>query len=439
LLEDPKLINSQFETLIKLKKLGFRVNPHFALCKNLDEVFFQIESWKRKRRSLDFDADGLVIKVNALSQQDILGATSKHLKWAIAYKYPAEQAITQVEDILLQVGRTGAITPIAKLKPIKLSGSVVARATLHNEDEIKRKDIRIDDWVVIEKGGEIIPKVNKVLANKRSGKERIFVMPPKCPVCGASIFRPEGEAVARCASATCPAQLKEKLRHFASRKAMDINHLGVQLIDQLVEKGLVKDFADLYGLSLEVVSSLERMGEKSANNLLKAINKSKQSGCNRLLYALGIRFVGERAAYLLTKRFSSIDQLKLAGREEIENLHEIGPKVSESIIQFFAEKKNIHVVNKLKQSGVNMQTIQRKNQKYLLEGKQFALTGALSSFTRNEAKELIINAGGRVTSSITKNTDYLLAGEKPGSKFEKAQSLGIKIIDEKTLKGMVNF
>jgi DNA ligase (NAD+) len=264
-------------------------------------------------------------------------------------------------------------------------------------------------------------------------------MSSKCPACGASIFRPEGEAVARCTSATCPAQLKEKLRHFASRKAMDINHLGAQLIDQLVEKGLVNDFADLYGLSLEVVSSLERMGEKSANNLLNAINKSKQSGFKRLLYALGIRFVGERASYLLTKNFSSIDQLNSASKEEIENLHEIGPKVSESIIQFFSEKKNIHVVEKLKQWGVNMKTIERKNQKDLLEGKQFALTGALSSFTRDEAKELIINAGGRVTSSITKNTDYLLAGGKPGSKFEKAQSLGIKIIDEKTLKEMVNF
>ncbi len=436
--ENNTLFNTHFKALKALKTLGFRVNPNIALCKNLNEVFRQIDKWQEKRRSLNYDVDGLVVKVNAFSQQNILGATSKHPRWAIAYKYPAEQATTLVEDIVVQVGRTGSLTPVAKLKPVTLSGSTVARATLHNEDEIKRKDIRIGDMVAIEKGGEIIPKVLRVLFEKRSGNEKIFSMPKKCPVCNAGVYRPKGEAVLRCTGTACPAQLKERLQHFASRKAMDINHLGSQLIDQLVEKGMIKNFADLYLLKQKDVAGLERMGEKSAKNLIDAINKSKKAGFNRLLFALGMRHVGERAAYLLSNNFSSINELKSASKEKIESIHEIGQKVSESIVYFFAEKKNVQVVNKLEKLGVNMKSIQNKNQKDLLQGKQFVLTGTLTKYSRDEVKELIINAGGRVTSSVTKNTDYVLVGEKPGSKYEKAKTLNIKIIDERTFEKMLD-
>jgi len=428
--ENNTLFNTHFEALKALKSLGFRVNPNIALCKNLNEVFRQIDKWQGKRRSLNYDVDGLVVKVNAFSQQNVLGATSKHPRWAIAYKYPAEQATTKVEDIMVQVGRTGSLTPVAKLKPVILSGSTVARATLHNEDEIKRKDIRIGDMVAIEKGGEIIPKVLRVFLKKRSGNEKVFSMPKKCPVCNAGVYRPEGEAVLRCSGTSCPAQLKERLQHFASRKAMDINHLGSQIINQLVEKGMIKNFADLYLLKQKDVAGLERMGEKSAKNLIEAINKSKKAGFNRLLFSFGMRYVGERAAYLLSNNFSSIKELKSASKEKIESIHEIGPKVSESIVYFFAEKKNIEVVNKLEKLGVNMESIQNKKQKYLLQGKQFVLTGTLTKYSRDEAKELIINAGGQVTSSVTKNTDYVLVGEKPGSKYEKAKALNIKIINE---------
>ena len=428
--ENNTLFNTHFEALKALKSLGFRVNPNIALCENLNEVFRQIDKWQGKRRSLNYDVDGLVVKVNAFSQQNVLGATSKHPRWAIAYKYPAEQATTKVEDIMVQVGRTGSLTPVAKLKPVILSGSTVARATLHNEDEIKRKDIRIGDMVAIEKGGEIIPKVLRVFLKKRSGNEKVFSMPKKCPVCNAGVYRPEGEAVLRCSGTSCPAQLKERLQHFASRKAMDINHLGSQIINQLVEKGMIKNFADLYLLKQKDVAGLERMGEKSAKNLIEAINKSKKAGFNRLLFSFGMRYVGERAAYLLSNNFSSIKELKSASKEKIESIHEIGPKVSESIVYFFAEKKNIEVVNKLEKLGVNMESIQNKKQQYLLQGKQFVLTGTLTKYSRDEAKELIINAGGQVTSSVTKNTDYVLVGEKPGSKYEKAKALNIKIINE---------
>ena len=438
LLDDKTLFSTHYESLKTLKTLGFRINPNTTFCKSLDKVFRQIELWQKKKSSLNYDVDGLVIKINAFSQQDILGATSKHPRWAIAYKYPAEQAITEVENITVQVGRTGSLTPVAKLKPVIISGSTVARATLHNEDEIKRKDIRIGDTIVIEKGGEIIPKVLRVLFDKRTGEEKVFSMPQKCPACNAGVYRPIGEAVTRCTGATCPAQLKERLQHFASRKAMDIDHLGTQIIDQLVKKGMVKNFADLYLLSEKKVADLERMGEKSARNLLEAIDKSKKAGFNKLLYGLGMRHVGERAAYLLSNSFSSMDELKSAPKDKIESIHEIGPKVSESIIYFFAEKKNMQIIDKLKGLGVNMESVKSNEQKDLLQGKQFVLTGTLKKYSRNEAKELIINAGGRVTSSVTKNTDYVLAGKKPGSKHEKAKTLNIKIIDEKILKKMLD-
>ena len=432
--ENNRLFNTHFEALKMLKTLGFRVNPNIALCKNLNEVFRQIDKWQEKRRSLNYDVDGLVVKVNAFSQQYVLGATSKHPRWAIAYKYPAEQTTTQVEDIMVQVGRTGSLTPVAKLKPVTLSGSTVARATLHNEGEIKRKDIRIGDIIAVEKGGEIIPKVLRVLFEKRSGKEKIFFMPKKCPVCSAGVYRPEGEAVLRCTGTACPAQLKERLQHFSSRKAMDINHLGSQLIGQLVEKRMIKNFADLYLLKQKDVADLERMGEKSAKNLIEAINKSKKAGFNRLLFAIGMRHVGERAAYLLSNNFSSIKELKSASKEKIASIHEIGPKVCESIFYFFAEKKNVQVMNRLEKLGVNMESIQNKKQKDLLQGKQFVLTGTLTKYSRDEVKELIINAGGRVTSSVTKNTDYVLVGEKPGSKYEKAKTLNINIINEEAFE-----
>ncbi len=437
ILEDPTSINSHFEALKELKHLGFKVNPNIFLCKNLDEIFQQIKEWDKKRGALGYDVDGLVIKVNRCTHQNNLGATSKHPRWAIAYKYQAEQATTTIKEIKVQVGRTGSLTPVANLEPVILSGSTVARATLHNEDEIKRKDIRVGDKVIIEKGGEIIPKVVKVLDKKRTGNETLFSMPKNCPACGAGVYRPEGEIISRCSGTACPAQLKERLQHFSSRKAMDIDHLGSQLIEQLVEKGLVKDFADLYQLKKEDLASLERMGEKSAKNLIEAIIKSKKADFKKLLFALGMRHVGERSAYLLASNFSSIEELKSASKETIENIYEMGPKASESVVRFFSEKKNIQVIRKLKQAGVNLETTQGKKQTKSLAGKQFVLTGTLETLSRDEAKELITSSGGRVTSSVTGKTDYLLVGEKPGSKLETAKSLGIKIIDEKALHKML--
>jgi DNA ligase (NAD+) len=375
--------------------------------------------------------------------QDEFGATTKAPRWAIAYKYPARQATTQVQSIVVQVGRTGALTPVANLQPVLLAGTTVARATLHNEDEIKRLDVRIGDWVLIEKSGEIIPKVLKVIESRRTGDEQSFRMPKKCPVCGGVISRPEGEAVSRCVAADCPAQLKARILHFASRRAMRIEGLGEALVEQLVQKQMLRDVGDLYKLSLEDVAALERMAEKSAANLLAQIEASKSRDLPQLVYGLGIRHVGERTAMILARYAGSLARLAEASVEELDAIHEIGLTVAESVRDWFDDAGNLALCQRLREAGVSTQLERSASaagdvNAEAFAGKQFVLTGKLTSLTRDEARALIETRGGRVTSTVSKKTDYVIAGEDAGSKLEKAQALGLNIIDEAMLLKMVH-
>ncbi len=434
-LEGPAF-KSHLEMLERLKEFGLRTNPTTRLCRSFDDVLEMTDEWQEKQATLDYDIDGLVVKVNSLAAQNKLGSTNKHPRWAAAFKYEAEEAETVVEDIHVQVGRTGAITPVAELTPVFVSGSTVSRATLHNEDEIKRLDVRVGDRVVIIKAGEIIPKVVRVLDKDRKGRKPEFKMPKTCPECDSIIERPEGEAVWRCVNATCPAQLKERLLHFASRNAMDIDHLGTAIVDQLVDTDKVKSFYELYDLKLENVSSLERMAEKSGKNLIDAIEKSKQAGLARLVFGLGIRHVGQRVAQVLAQTYGSMDALSKAPYEDLEAIDEIGPRIAESIREFFGEKHNKKELCKLKQHGLVM-TQEQKTGGGNLSGKQFVLTGTLENLTRDEAKRKIVDAGGRVTSSVSAKTDYVVAGADPGSKLTKAQKLGVAILTEQEFQKLI--
>jgi DNA ligase (NAD+) len=427
---------THFDMLGKLNKMGLRINPNTRLCQSFDDIQKMIDEWQEKQATLDYDVDGLVVKVNSLAAQNKLGSTNKHPRWAAAFKYEAEEAETVVEKIDVQVGRTGAITPVAELTPVLVSGSTVSRATLHNEDEIARLDVRVGDRVVIIKAGEIIPKVVRVLETKGKKRKPPFKMPTKCPECDSIIERPEGEAVWRCVNAACPAQLKERLLHFASRNAMDIDHLGTAIVDQLVDTGKVKSFFELYDLKLEDVSTLERMAEKSGQNLIDAIEKSKQAGLARLVFGLGIRHVGQRVAQVLAQTYGSMDALSKAPYEDLEAIDEIGPRIAESIREFFGEKHNKKELCKLKQHKLVM-TQEQKAGGGNLSGKQFVLTGTLESLTRDEAKRKIVDAGGRVTSSVSAKTDYVVAGTDPGSKLTKAQKLDVAILNEKEFQRLV--
>ncbi|MCD6231864.1 NAD-dependent DNA ligase LigA [Candidatus Aerophobetes bacterium] len=431
--------STHWECLKILRDWGFRVSSNIKLCKDIKEVIDYWNFWVKRREELDYDVDGVVIKVNSLSQQSRLGATSKSPRWATAYKFPATEATTRIRNIIVQVGRTGALTPVAILEPTLLSGTVVKRATLHNEDEIRRKDIRIGDTVIIEKGGDIIPQVVKVVESKRTGKEKKFSMPKKCPVCGANVMRLEGEAVARCIGSACPAQLKERIAHYAQRTAMDIEGLGNKLIEQLVDKKIVKDITDLYRLDLSLLSSLERMGKKSSQNLLSQIEESKKRPLSRLIFALGIRYVGRRGARILSEHFSSIEELSKASSEELEAIPEIGPRTARSIVLFFQEERNRKLLKKLKEYGVKMgeERGKKKVEKTLLSEKKFVFTGALKHYTREQAKELVESLGGRVVSSVSKRVDYVVAGKDPGSKYEKAKKLGVKILSEEGFENLI--
>jgi DNA ligase (NAD+) len=426
------------EVLNYLKKIGFKVNPHTKLCQDIGEAINYCLQWIEKKEELDYEIDGMVIKVDSLRMREELGSTTRSPRWAIANKFPAQQVTTKVRDIIVQVGRTGALTPVAILDPIRISGSVVQRATLHNEDEIKRKDVRIGDIVLVQKAGEVIPEVVKVIIEKRTGKEKEFVMPAQCPVCGAKVFRTEGEVVSRCNSLTCPAQIKERIRHFASRNAMDIEGLGPAIIDQLVEKDLIKDISDLYFLKRDDLISLERMAEKSADNLLDAIKTSKKKSLANLIYGLGIRYVGVHTSEVITRYYPTLDKFKKVSLEELIEIKEIGPKIAESIILFFKEKENLAIIERLRRAGLNFdqeEEIKRKEKEtHILDGKQFVLTGTLKDFTRTQAKEIISELGGRVTGSVSKKTDYVVAGEDPGSKYQKAQKLSVPIISEEEFK-----
>ena len=422
---------SHWESLQALKEMGFKVNSHTLKFPTIGEAVDYCNLWTEKRDEVDYEIDGVVVKVNSIAQQVELGATTKSPRWAISYKFPARQATSKIEDIIVQVGRTGALTPVAVLTPTPLSGTVISRATLHNEDEIRRKDIRIGDTVLIERAGDVIPAVVMVIEEKRTGQEKEFKMPEKCPVCNSDVFRPEGEAVTRCINPACPAQIKEHLHHFASRNAMDIEGLGPSIIDQLVDKGLVQNVSGLYFLKAEDLSALERMGGKSAENLIAALESSKDNALARLVFALGIRHVGIRAAEILAEQYSSMDALAKAAVEELEQIDEIGPKIAQSVAQFFQQEGNLSIIGRLREAGVKMSEERIQGDEELpLQGKTFVLTGTLQNMTRSEAAEAIKNAGGKVASSVSKNTDYVVVGESPGSKYDRAQKLGITILNE---------
>jgi DNA ligase (NAD+) len=423
---------THWELLQALKDWGFKVNPHIKLVRGIVSAVDYCLSWQEQRQELPYPIDGLVIKVNDLSLQNALGSTAKSPRWAIAYKFPAEQAQTRLKEIQVTVGRTGVLTPTAVFDPpVKLAGTTVSRAVLHNEDIIRVRDIRVGDIVRVEKAGDIIPEVIGPVPEYRTGEERVFVMPPNCPACGAEVVKLPGEVAWRCPNVSCPARLRESLLHFGSRAAMDIDGLGPAIVDQLLENGLVKNVADLYSLREEDLVQLPRMGAKSAANLIAAIAKSKSRSLDKVIFALGIRYVGATAAKALAGHFASMEELVTASKEELLSIAGIGDKVATSIRDFFQEERNLDAIKRLAEAGVNMVGFrQRTSTEGNLAGKTFVLTGTLSSFTRSQAQQAIEERGGKVTSSVSRHTDYVVAGESPGSKLERAQALGVKVLTE---------
>lgn len=435
-----KMFETHWENFEWLKQNGFNVNPNRALCVNFDQLTEFVNEMESIRDSLDYDIDGVVVKVNSTSLQQEFGATTKAPRWAIAYKYPARKATTKLLAITVQVGRTGALTPVANLEPVLLAGTTVARASLHNEDEIKRLGIRIGDTVEIEKSGEIIPQVLGVVESKRDGSETEFEFPSKCPVCDWDAVRPDGEAVRRCTNPDCPAKNKARIQYFASRKAMDIEGLGEVLVETLVDRGMVRDVADLYLLTVDQIAGLDRMAEKSGTNLIDQIAASKTRGLQRLLYGIDIRHVGERYAKILAKHFRGIDRLAGASVEELDDIPEIGLAVAESVHDWFRDAKNIDLIDRLRAAGVQMEmdaaSTAALDERFV--GKTFVLTGKLENYTRDEAAKLIEDRGGRVSSSVSKKTDYVVAGEDAGSKLTKAESLGVAILNEEEFRAMIS-
>jgi len=427
----------QSKAMDALELAGFKVNPNRKLAKNLEEVWKFIQSWEAKRESLPYEIDGIVVKVDRTAWQRELGFTGKAPRWAIAYKYAARGGVTQIEDILVQVGRTGKLTPVAALKPVPIGGTTVSRATLHNMDEIERLGVKIGDWVEVERGGDVIPKVVKVVEdNEHPRGHKQFEMPEHCPVCGGNVVRTPGEVDHRCVNANCPAKLQGTILHFASRHVMDIDGLGEALVNQLTERGLVKNVADLYKLTKDGLLQLERMGEKSAENVLAEIEASKSLPLERVIYGLGIRFVGERTAQFLAEHFGALDAIINASAEELEEVNEVGPRIAESIVEFFADEHNRKLVSDLRKAGLTF-TGQKKEKGTKLSGKTFVLTGTLARHTRDEAKKMIEDAGGRVSGSVSKKTDYVVAGSDAGSKLDKARELGVSVIGEEELEGLV--
>jgi DNA ligase (NAD+) len=428
-------IDSHSAALDYLQQLGFKTNPERRRCANIDEVIQFVNEWHEKRPHLPYEIDGIVVKVDSFEQQEQLGATAKSPRWAIAYKFPAEEVVTKLIGIELSVGRTGVVTPTAILEPVRVAGTTVQRATLHNEDFIREKDIRIGDSVIIKKAGDIIPEVVNVVPDRRTGEEVPFVMPTHCPECGSELVRFDGEVALRCINPKCPAQIREGLIHFVSRQAMNIEGLGEKVISQLFREGLIHDVADLYRLTKEQLIRLERMGEKSATNLLRAIEASKQNSLERLLFGLGIRHVGAKAAKVLAEHFGTMDRLQTATKEELMAIHEIGEKMADSIVTYFSKPEVKELLNELRSYGVNMEYKGPKTPKpgdvhSYFAGKTVVLTGKLESLSRNEAKEKIEQLGGKVTGSVSKNTDLVIAGADAGSKLAKAQQLNIEIWDE---------
>jgi DNA ligase (NAD+) len=434
-------VESHHEALEFLAEMGLPVSPDTALARDGGDAVKKCLAWQERRKKLDYDIDGMVVKVDSLEQQERLGATAKSPRWGIAYKFPAEAVATTVLDITVQVGRTGKLTPVALLDPVFVSGSTVSRATLHNQDEIERLDVRVGDTVSIEKGGEVIPKVVAVDRSKRKGRPRKFRMPATCPVCDEPVVRQTGEVDTRCENVACPAQVKGSIQHFAGRGAMDIQGLGSALVEQLVETGMVKDYADIYTLDREALAGLERMGEKSADNLLEEIEESRKRPFARVLHGMGIRHVGSRVASVLASNFDGMDALESASVEELADLEEIGPVIAASVRAFLDSRRNAEVVAKLRRAGVNMSggTARRGDTAAggALDGMTVVLTGTLERRTRAEAAEAIERAGGRVTSSVSGKTDLVVAGTDPGSKRDRALELGVRIIDEEELNRLL--
>jgi len=433
--------NTHWEIMHYLKSLGFKINPGIALCQTLDEVEQQYQKWLVSREDLAYEVDGMVAKVNSIALQQELGTVAHEPRWAIAYKFPALQGNTRLTDIGINVGRTGSLNPYAILEPVRVGGVVISHAALHNEEDIRRKDIRIGDWVVVQRAGEVIPEVIGPVVSRRTGKERIFSMPARCSVCGSEIVKPEGEAMHRCTNAACPAQALEKIKHFVSRGAMDIDGVGEKLCQALFEAGLVKDVADLYYLTGERLLGLERMADKSVANVLKSVERSKNRPLARVVFALGIPHVGDQYAELLVERFRSIDQLAQATQDELSALPSIGPKIAESIVAFFRQERNRQIIEKLKRAGVKLarEEVQETRPEELpLAGLEFVLTGRLESFSRPGAEARIKALGGKAVSDVTRRTSYVVVGTDPGSKLAKAEKLGIETLSEAEFLEMLN-
>lgn len=432
-----KEFNSHFEELNYLKKLGFNVNPVLIPCNNIPEAIDAINKIGEEREELTFGIDGAVIKVDDLKLREKMGTTSKVPRWAIAYKYPPEKKETKLKDIICQVGRTGAITPMAILEPVKVAGSTISKTTLHNEDFIKERDIRIGDTIVVQKAGDVIPEILEVKKKKRAGTEKVFEMPKVCPVCGAPVVREEGEAVSRCIGIECPAKLVRNIIHFVSRDCMNIDGLGDKIIEQLINKNLISNIADIYFLKFEDIATLKKNGQKFTQNLIDAINNSKNNDLYRLIAALGIRHIGTKAAKTLAKKYKTMDSLMNASLESLAMTDDIGEISANSIYEFFRQDQTIDLINRLKEAKVNMEALESEDIDNRFEGKTFVLTGTLEKFTRKEASDLIEKHGGKTSGSVSKKTDYVLAGEDAGSKLTKAQSLGVEIITEEQFEKMM--
>lgn len=429
--------NSHYEQLNYLDKLGFNINPVRILCNNIDEAIDAITKIGEDRENLSFGIDGAVIKVDNLDYREELGTTFKTPRWAIAYKYPPEQKETLLKDIICQVGRTGAITPMAILEPVKVAGSTISKTTLHNEDFIKEKDLKIGDRVIIQKAGDVIPEVVEAVKSKRTGEEKEFIMPKVCPVCGAPTIREDGEAVTRCTGIECSAKALRNIVHFASKEGMEIDGLGYSIIEQLLDKKLINNIADIYSLKLEDVASLKKNGKKFAQNLIDAIEKSKSNDLFKLITGLGIRHIGAKSAKNLARKFRTMDNLMNASIEELSVQNDVGEITAKSIYEFFREEQSIDLINKLKLAGVNMESLEEENTDNRFEGKTFVLTGALSKYSRDEASDIIEKLGGKTSGSVSKKTSYVLAGEDAGSKLTKAQNLGVTVITEEEFEEMI--
>ncbi|MFH1856323.1 MAG: NAD-dependent DNA ligase LigA [Candidatus Omnitrophota bacterium] len=428
--------DTQWQFLETAKEYGFVVNPHVEKCASIEEVIKFCNRWENKRESLSYQIDGIVIKVNSFKQQKKLGMTHKSPRWAVAYKFPAQQATTVLEDVKFQVGRTGTITPVAVLKPVVCAGVTISRATLHNFDEIKRLDVKIKDRVIIERAGEVIPKIVKPVKSVRTGKEKEIKAPDNCPICGEKIEREEKEVALRCINPLCAAQLKKSLEHFASKNALDIEGMGEAVVEQLVDKKLIKDIADIFYLKKSSLLELELFAEKKADNLLRAVEKNKSRPLSKVIYGFGIRHVGEKAAFILSEQYLSIDNLMQARKEELEEIHEVGPVMAEAVVRFFAQHKTKEIITKLKKAGLSMKSAPNAGPKPLI-GKKIVFTGELENFTRAEATSAAMELGADIVSVVSSQTDLVVAGENPGSKYKKAEKLNIKIITETEFSDLI--